>query len=58
VEDVALKLGYSKTKTLQMHLRAVFGLTAGELRVSLSTEEALEIVTNRYFAQLARAVAS
>ena len=34
VEDVALKLGYSKTKTLQMHLRAVFGLTAGELRVS------------------------
>jgi AraC-like DNA-binding protein len=58
VEDVALKLGYSKTKTLQMHLRAVFGLTAGELRVSLSTEEALEVVTNRYFAQLARAVAS
>ena len=41
VEDVALKLGYSKTKTLQMHLRAVFGLTAGELRVSLVTEEAL-----------------
>ena len=36
VEDVALKLGYSKTKTLQMHLRAVFGVTAGELRVSLS----------------------
>jgi transcriptional regulator GlxA family with amidase domain len=55
VEDVALKLGYSKTKTLQMHLRAVFGLTAGELRVSLSTEEALEMVTQRYFGQLARA---
>jgi AraC-like DNA-binding protein len=48
VEDVALKLGYSKTKTLQMHLRAVFGVTAGELRVSLSTEEALVIVTDRY----------
>ena len=48
VEDVALKLGYSKTKTLQMHLRAVFGVTAGELRVSLSTEEALMIVTERY----------
>jgi AraC-like DNA-binding protein len=58
VEDVALKLGYSKTKTLQMHLRAVFGSTAGELRVSLSTEEALEMVTHRYFAQLARAEAS
>jgi transcriptional regulator GlxA family with amidase domain len=49
VEDVALKLGYSKPKTLQMHLRAVFGLTAGELRVSLSVEEALAAVTHRYF---------
>ena len=29
VEDVALKLGYSKTKTLQMHLRAVFGADRG-----------------------------
>jgi hypothetical protein len=36
----------------------VFGVTAGELRVSLGTEEALEIVTRRYFAQLARAAAS
>jgi AraC-like DNA-binding protein len=54
VEDVALRLGYSKTKTLQMHLRAVFGLTAGELRVSLSTEEALAIVTHRYFAPLSQ----
>jgi transcriptional regulator GlxA family with amidase domain len=49
VEDVAFKLGYSKPKTLQMHLRAVFGLTAGELRVSLSVEEALAAVTQRYF---------
>jgi transcriptional regulator GlxA family with amidase domain len=58
VEDVALKLGYSKTKTLQMHLRAVFGLTAGELRVSLSTEDALATVTSRYFSPVRRAVAS
>jgi hypothetical protein len=49
---VALKLGYSKTKTLQMHLRAVFGQTAGELRVSLSAEEALMIVTERYLTPL------
>jgi AraC-like DNA-binding protein len=54
VEDVALKLGYSKTKTLQMHLRAVFGLTAGELRVSLSTEDALQMVTHRYFTPLSQ----
>lgn len=58
VEDVALKLGYSKTKTLQMHLRAVFGLTAGELRVSVGPDEALATVTHRYFTQLSRAAAS
>jgi AraC-like DNA-binding protein len=57
VEDVALKLGYSKAKTLQMHLRAVFGLTAGELRVALSMEDALAAVTRRYFSPL-RQVAS
>ncbi len=55
VEDVALKLGYSKTKTLQMHLRAVFGVTAGELRVSLSTEEALMTVTDRYLKPMTQA---
>ena len=38
-----------------MHLRAVFGVTAGELRVSMSTEEALMIVTDRYFAQMSQA---
>jgi AraC-like DNA-binding protein len=58
VEDVALKLGYSKTKTLQMHLRAAFGLTAGELRVSLSVDDALAMVTSRYFTPARRAVAS
>jgi AraC-like DNA-binding protein len=55
VEDVALKLGYSKTKTLQMHLRAAFGLTAGELRVSLSIDDALGMVTSRYFTPARRA---
>jgi AraC-like DNA-binding protein len=54
VEDVALKLGYSKTKTLQMHLREVFGLTAGEIRISLSTEEALMMVANRYFTPMSQ----
>jgi AraC-like DNA-binding protein len=52
VEDVALKLGYSKAKTLQMHLRTVFGVTAGELRVALSMEDALAIITHRYFSPL------
>ena len=55
VEDVALKLGYSKAKTFQMHLREVFGATAGELRVSLSTDEALAAIRGRYFTHLQRA---
>jgi AraC-like DNA-binding protein len=58
VEDVAIKLGYSKTKTLQMHLRAAFGCTAGELRVSLTTDDALVAVTARYLRPLSRAAAS
>jgi hypothetical protein len=52
---VALKLGYSKAKTLQVHLRAVFGVTAGELRVALSMEDALAAVTSRYFTPLRQA---
>lgn len=56
VEDVAMKLGYSKARSLQLHLKEVFGLTAGELRLSLSTEDALAIVTSRYFAEAREAV--
>jgi AraC-like DNA-binding protein len=51
VEDVALKLGYGKVKTMQAHCREVFGVTAGELRISLTMEEATEAVTRRYFAR-------
>jgi len=49
VEDVALKLGYGKVRTLQRHLRAVFHLSAGELRASLSFEDALDLVSRRFF---------
>lgn len=49
IEDVALKLGYGRAKTLQMHFREVFGLTAGELRISLSPEDALCLLARRYF---------
>jgi AraC-like DNA-binding protein len=49
VEDVALKLGYGKVRTLQRHLRAVFRLSAGELRASVSFEEALALVSRRFF---------
>lgn len=55
VEDVAAKLGYVRTRTMQMHLKALFGLTAGEMRISLSTQEAVRMVTERHFADVRRA---
>jgi AraC-like DNA-binding protein len=55
VEDVALKLGYTRAKTLQMHFREVFGLTAGEVRLSLSSDEALRLITERHLRQPSRA---
>jgi AraC-like DNA-binding protein len=49
VEDVAAKVGYGKAKTLQRHLRAVFGVSAGDLRVSMTLEEALATAAGRFF---------
>jgi len=58
VEDVATKLGYSRPRTMQAHLREVFGMTAGEMRLSLSPDDALQIVKARYFNAPVRQVAS
>ncbi|MGH7606566.1 MAG: helix-turn-helix domain-containing protein, partial [Gemmatimonadales bacterium] len=40
IEDVAQRLGYAQAKTLQQHARTYLGLTAGEMRLSLSADEA------------------
>src|SRR5438093_4991432 len=40
IEDVAKRLGYAQTKTLQQHARTYLGLTAGEMRLSLTSDEA------------------
>jgi AraC-like DNA-binding protein len=48
VEDVAERLGYAQVKTLQQHARSYLGLTAGEMRLSLTPEEALGRVTQRF----------
>lgn len=48
VEDVAERLGYSQVKTLQQHARTYLGLTAGEMRLSLTPLEALERVVDRF----------
>ncbi len=49
VEDVARKLGYAKARSFAQHVKDVFGMTPGELRVSLSPEEALDHVRARFF---------
>jgi len=49
IEDVAVRLGYAQTKTLQLHARTYLGLTAGEMRLTLAPEEALERVVQGFF---------
>jgi AraC-like DNA-binding protein len=48
VEDVAERLGYMQVKTLQQHARTYLGLTAGEMRLSLAPQEALEVVVQGF----------
>jgi AraC-like DNA-binding protein len=40
IEDVAKRLGYAQAKTLQQHAKKYLGLTAGEMRLSLTADEA------------------
>lgn len=55
IEDVAMKLGYGKARTLQQHFKEVFGMPAGELRISLTPEDAMREVVTRYFPPLQQA---
>lgn len=48
VEDVATKLGYA-TRSLAQNVKEVLGMTPRELRVSLTPEDALNRVRERYF---------
>lgn len=49
VEDVAAKLGYAKVRSFAQNVKEVFGMTPGELRVSLAPADAVESVRDRYF---------
>ncbi len=51
IEDVATKLGYAQTRSFAQNVREVLGRTPGEIRLSLSPEDALAIVRERYFSQ-------
>jgi len=48
IEDVAQRLGYAQTKTLQLHARSYLGLTAGEMRLTLEPAEALKRVAQGF----------
>src|SRR5437773_62368 len=53
------QLGDAQTRLLQLHARAYLGLTAGEMRLSLDSNEALARVVQRFLTPLeARASAS
>ena len=58
VDDVAQRLGYAQTKTLQQHARHYLGLTLGEMRDALDAQEALQRVAHGFAPQLSRATAS
>ena len=51
IEDVATKLGYAQTRSFTQNVREVLGRTPGEIRLSLSPEEALSMVRERYFSR-------
>lgn len=51
IEDVATKLGYAQTRSFNQNVREVLGRTPGEIRVSLTPDEALAIVRERYFSR-------
>jgi len=58
VDDVAQRLGYAQTKTLQLHARAYLGLTLGEMRDALGAAEALQRVAHGFAPQRVSASAS
>lgn len=58
IEDVAKRLGYAQAKTLQQHARAYLGLTAGEMRLSLTAEEATARIVQRFLTPIVATAAA
>jgi AraC-like DNA-binding protein len=50
IEDVAERLGYAQAKTLQQHARTYLGLTAGEMRLSLTPDAAAQRILGGFLA--------
>lgn len=58
IEDVAKRLGYGQAKTFQQHARTYLGLTAGEMRLSLTVDEATVRVVQGFLTPARREVAA
>lgn len=58
IEDVAKRLGYAQAKTLQQHARMYLGLTAGEMRLSLTTDDATARIVQAFLTPVQRNSAS
>lgn len=58
IEDVAKRLGYAQTKTLQQHAKKYLGLTAGEMRLSLTPDEAATRIVQEFLTPARSGVAS
>jgi AraC-like DNA-binding protein len=57
IEDVAKRLGYAQVKTLQQHARTYLGLTAGEMRLSLTPDEAIAVIVRDFLTPARRPAA-
>jgi AraC-like DNA-binding protein len=58
IEDVAQRLGYAQAKTLQQHARTYLGLTAGEMRLSLTADEATNRIVQGFLTPARRSAAN
>src|SRR5438093_799327 len=58
IEDVAKRLGYAQAKTLQQHARKYLGLTAGEMKLSLTADQATARIVQGFLTPATRAAAT
>src|SRR5437762_5688896 len=58
IEDVAKRLGYAQAKTLQQHARRYPGLTTGDMKLSLTADEATARIVQGFLTPVRRAAAA
>src|SRR5438477_561992 len=58
IDDVAKRLGYAQAKTFQQHARKYLGLTAGEMKLSLTADQATGRIVQGFLTPATHAVAA